>query len=287
MFRRCENRCTLPRGLRHVGAVLGRGPASLPPHGPRHVGAVLGRGACILTSPRVSARGREASERRLLHFYTRHFFVMAATKPRTSVYIDAFNLYFGALKGTPFRWLDLEALCRVYLPRNDIVSIKYFTANVSARESDPQQPIRQQAYLRAISTLPTVSVVYGHYLSHVVSARLANPPTSGSPYVKIIKTEEKGSDVNLATHLLHDAHLNRFDIAVVVSNDSDLLEPIRLVRQELKKTVGVLNPHKNPSRAIQPHVDFYKPIRQGALQQCQLPEMLTDSRGTIRKPASW
>ena len=210
---------------------------------------------------------------------------MAATKPRTSVYIDAFNLYFGALKGTPFRWLDLEALCRVYLPRNDIVSIKYFTANVSARESDPQQPIRQQAYLRAISTLPTVSVVYGHYLSHVVSARLANPPTSGSPYVKIIKTEEKGSDVNLATHLLHDAHLNRFDIAVVVSNDSDLLEPIRLVRQELKKTVGVLNPHKNPSRAIQPHVDFYKPIRQGALQQCQLPEMLTDSRGTIRKPA--
>ena len=138
---------------------------------------------------------------------------MAVQRPRTSVYIDAFNLYFGALKRTPYRWLDLEALCRAYLPGNDIVSIKYFTAKVSARENDPQQPVRQQAYLRAISTLPTVSVIYGHYLSHVVSARLASSPDSGSPYVKIIKTEEKGSDVNLATHLLHDAHLNRFDLA--------------------------------------------------------------------------
>lgn len=212
---------------------------------------------------------------------------MAVQRPRTSVYIDAFNLYFGALKRTPYRWLDLEALCRAYLPGNDIVSIKYFTAKVSARGNDPQQPVRQQAYLRAISTLPTVSVIYGHYLSHVVSARLASSPDSGSPYVKIIKTEEKGSDVNLATHLLHDAHLNRFDIAVVVSNDSDLLEPIKLVRQELNKTVGVLNPHKNPSRAILPHVDFYKSIRRGALEQCQLPDMLMDSKGTIRKPVGW
>lgn len=212
---------------------------------------------------------------------------MARQQPRTSVYIDAFNLYFGALKKTPYKWLNLESLCQAYLPNNDIMAIKYFTAKVSARPNDPQQPVRQQTYLRAISTLPKVSIIYGHYLSHTVSAHLANPPASGSPYVDIIKTEEKGSDVNLAAHLLHDAHLNRFDIAVVISNDSDLLEPIKLVRAELGKKVGVLNPQRKASRAILPHIDFIKQIRAGVLAGCQFPNTLNDAQGTINKPIGW
>ena len=93
--------------------------------------------------------------------------------------------------------------------------------------------------------------------------------------------------MNLATHLLHDAHLNRFDIAVVVSNDSDLLGPIKIVRNELGKKVGVLNPQKNPSRAILPHIDFIKQIRGGALQAAQFPAQLTDQHGVFSKPAGW
>jgi uncharacterized LabA/DUF88 family protein len=94
---------------------------------------------------------------------------------------------------------------------------------------------------------------------------------TGQPqrYARVIKTEEKGSDVNLATHLLHDAHRGRFDVAVVISNDSDLLEPIRIVRRELGKSVGILNPHPKPSRALLPHIDFIKPIRAGALRAAQ------------------
>jgi hypothetical protein len=112
---------------------------------------------------------------------------------------------------------------------------------------------------------------------------------AGQPpqFVRVIKTEEKGSDVNLATHLLHDAHLGAFDIGVVISNDSDLLEPIKLVRGQLKKQVGVLNPHKHPSRAILPHIDFIKQIRGGALQAAQFPLTLTDKHGTFTKPPSW
>lgn len=208
--------------------------------------------------------------------------------PRTSVYTDAFNLYFGSLKNTPYRWLNLETLCAAYLQGNHITNIKYFTAKVSARPNDPQQPVRQQAYLRALETLPTVSIVYGHYLSHVVSARLANPPHGANPFVDIIKTEEKGSDVNLAAHMLHDAHLNRFDVAVVISNDSDLLEPIKLVRSELGKKVGVLNPQHKASRAILPHIDFIKQIRPGALAASQLPGQIVAHDGsTITKPNSW
>jgi uncharacterized LabA/DUF88 family protein len=212
---------------------------------------------------------------------------MSKSQPKTSVYIDAFNLYFGALRKTPYRWLDLEALCRTYLPNNEVTCIKYFTAKVSARPNDPQQPARQQAYLRAITTLPTVEIIYGHYLSHTVSAMLARPPTTGSKFVDIIKTEEKGSDVNLATHLLHDAHLEKFDIAVVISNDSDLLEPIKLVRRDLGKTVGVLNPQKQASRAILPHIDFIKQIRASALALCQFPHTLSDSHGSFTKPLKW
>ena len=102
-----------------------------------------------------------------------------------------------------------------------------------------------------------------------------------------LKVVPWGSDVNLATHLLHDAHMNRFDIAVVVSNDSDLLAPIKIVRNELGKKVGVLNPQKNPSRAILPHIDFIKQIRHGALQAAQFPNQLTDQHGAFSKPASW
>lgn len=207
--------------------------------------------------------------------------------PRTSVYIDAFNLYYGALKQTSCKWLNLAALCQAYLPNNHITKIKYFTARVGARPNDPQQPVRQQTYLRALSTLPNIEIIYGHYLSHAINARLAAPIKGQSPYVKVIKTEEKGSDVNLATHLLHDAHLNRFDIAVVISNDSDLLCPIQIVRTELGKPIGILNPHKKPSKALLPHLDFIKQIRQGALANCQFPDVLEDAQGRITKPAGW
>lgn len=211
--------------------------------------------------------------------------------PRTSIYVDAFNLYFGALKGTPYKWLNLEKMCQLLLPNNTITSIKYFTAKVSARPNDPQKPVRQQIYLRALSTIPIVKITYGHYLTHVVKMRLASPIMNDLGcvlnYVEVIKTEEKGSDVNLATQLLNDAHLNLFDVAVVISNDSDLLAPIKIIRTVMGKKIGVLNPQKNSSNAIRPNVDFYKPIRQGVIADSQFPDTLTDSFGSFHKPPSW
>lgn len=211
-----------------------------------------------------------------------------AQKLRTSVYVDGFNLYYGSLKKTRYKWLNILKLCQIYFPNNTIVCIKYFTATISAIASDPQQPARQNAYLRALGTIPDLEIVYGHYLSHTITARLANPPAHGNKYVEIIKTEEKGSDVNLATHLLHDAHLNHFDIAIVISNDSDLLTPIKLVRSDLGKKVGILNPQKNPSRALLPHTDFIKQIRSGPLSASQFPNQVVDVTGNIiTKPVNW
>jgi hypothetical protein len=116
---------------------------------------------------------------------------------------------------------------------------------------------------------------------------LVVPPGQRQTYARVIKTEEKGSDVNLATHLLHDAHMGRFDVAVVVSNDSDLLEPIKIVRGQLGKKVGILNPHPKPSRALLPHIDFIKQIRAGTLRAAQFPAVLQDGHGTFTKPPAW
>ena len=101
------------------------------------------------------------------------------------------------------------------------------------------------------------------------------------------KTEEKGSDVNIAAHLLNDAFNKRFDVAVLVSNDSDLMEPVRMVSQELGLSVGILNPHQHHSCALKPNAAFMKRIRQSDVAVCQFPATLTDKRGQFHKPPTW
>lgn len=147
---------------------------------------------------------------------------------KTNVYIDGFNLYYGSLKGTPYKWLDIGKLCRELLPMHTIQTIKFFTARVSARPHDPQLQVRQQIYFRALKIIPNVTIVYGHFSTHSVPMILSGiVPTQR---VWVDKTEEKGSDVNLATHLLHDGFRGMFEAAVLITNDSDLTEPVRVVR---------------------------------------------------------
>jgi uncharacterized LabA/DUF88 family protein len=206
---------------------------------------------------------------------------------RTNVYIDSFNLYYGCLKGTPYRWLDLDALCRRLLPKNRINRIRFFTARVKSRPSDPQQAQRQQIYFRALQTIPHLSIHYGQFITKPVSMPLHTPPPSGSKFAIVMKTEEKGSDVNLATYLLLDGFKEDYEAAVVISGDTDLLEPIRVVRQELGLTVGVLNPHPRRSAELSRAASFYKPLDPGDLPHGQFPPTLTDAIGVFTKPAGW
>ena len=207
---------------------------------------------------------------------------------RTRVYIDGFNLYYGCLKGTPFKWLNIHALSCALLPPNEIDRVRYFTARVSARPSDPGQVTRQQAYFRALATVPEVSIHFGHFLTHEVKMPDAVAWKAGRIQPRdVIKTEEKGSDVNLATYLLLDAFDDTFDVAVIVSNDSDLKEPISLVRKRFGKTIGILNPQKRVSQALRPLAHFIKPIRPGALSNAQFPAGMEDAKGRFRKPAEW
>jgi hypothetical protein len=152
---------------------------------------------------------------------------------KTFIYVDGFNLYYRALKHTPYKWLNIKELCALALgQRYQVDRIEYYTARVSDK-IDPDQPRRQQVYLRALRTVPEVQIYYGKFLVHPVRLPLQTPLPDGTRSVWVMRTEEKGSDVNLASHLVHDAHKGAFEAAAVVSCDTDLVEPVRSSRKRL------------------------------------------------------
>jgi uncharacterized LabA/DUF88 family protein len=202
---------------------------------------------------------------------------------RTNVYIDGFNFYYGCIRKTPYRWLDLLRFSRAMLPNNQVTRVKYFTAMVKASNSDPSKEIRQQTFLRALATIPEVEVFLGSFQSHPVR----RPRADGLGTIEVIDMKEKGSDVNLATELLVDGFTNAYDVAVIVSNDSDLVAPVRAIRHHLKKAVGVINPHARQSVELRQCASFVKDVRTWALSKSQLPTTLMDANGEIHKPAGW
>jgi len=210
---------------------------------------------------------------------------------RTVIYIDGFNLYYGALKGTPYKWLDLKTLfTRILSNTHKITAIKYYTAKIKAHNDDRQAMSRQQVYLRALKTyIPEISICLGHYLTHTIKLPLANSVGKGIQFVNVVKSEEKGSDVNLAVHMLNDAWLDVYDCAVVVSNDSDLAESMCLVKTHHQKLIGLVAPVRAKQRMISKelkrHADFIKMIRDGNLAASQLPAHIPGT--TLYKPSTW
>jgi len=205
----------------------------------------------------------------------------------TYVYVDGFNLYYGCLKSTSYKWLNIGDFCRGLMdPSDQVQQIKYFTARVSARQGDLGKPLRQEVYLRALRTIPHLSVVLGQFRTHPVPMVRtgSNPPK----WVVVDKTEEKGSDVNLASHLLMDGFRGRYELAVIISTDSDLAEPVRMVRRELMLAVRVWNPHPTHSFQLSRHTIFNKRVRATDLAAAQFPPSVIDAKGnTLTKPTNW
>jgi hypothetical protein len=194
---------------------------------------------------------------------------------RVGVYVDGYNLYYGGRslcgRGFPgWRWLDIYALAqtlvgeRMNWPNATIDRIIYCTARVDATES-PSSYADQDIYLKALVTNKSVDhIEFGHYVSRVKSAPLAVREPNGRPrlvtpawplmiqdgagttvpdarfMVSVAHREEKGSDVNVASHLLMDVLLGDVDAALVISNDSDLQFPITQARERVP--LGLVNP---------------------------------------------
>ncbi len=204
---------------------------------------------------------------------------------RVTVYVDGFNLYYGLLKPNPaVRWLDLTSLARALRP-HAITTVRYFTAKVRP-VPDPGSRARQRMYLKVLATRPGLTVHYGHFRTHDVVMPLAQPRLGGPATAHVWKTEEKGSDVNVATYLLLDGMDRMYDEAIVISGDSDLVSPV----QEANRRFGpvhVLNPrnvHSDFSRVAA----SYGPLDPALLPLCQLPDAVTLPTGaTITRPAAY
>jgi uncharacterized LabA/DUF88 family protein len=206
---------------------------------------------------------------------------------RANVYVDGFSLYYSALKGTPYKWLDLRKLSRFLLPDDRIHRIRYFTVRIRTPSRLAFKAQRQQAYIRALMTLPRLTVHYG--ATRADSAWLPDSIEHPREHARVIRMKAKGSDVNLASMLLADGFRGDYEVAVVLSNDSDLVLPITIVRKQLRLPVGVLKPGERRRYAVElmNAATFYKPIRQGVLAARQFPPQLTDAYGTITKPSKW
>jgi hypothetical protein len=106
--------------------------------------------------------------------------------------------------------------------------------------------------------------------------------------VKVRKTEEKGSDVNLATYLVADALQKSADAYIVVTNDSDLVGPIRFLVHEIGVVVGLIMTSDTPSKAlVRTQPSIIRQLRTGVLAAAQLPLILSDGHGEFRKPEGW
>ena len=208
--------------------------------------------------------------------------------PRVYAYVDGFNFYYSAVKNTPYKWLNFRLLSEFLAPQHDVRRIRYFTSRVHGRPVDPEQPQRQQAYLRALETVPDLRIHYGQFQTNRPRRLLARPPRSGNRMSRVIETREKGSDVNLASYLLWDAFRERYDLAMVFSNDSDLEKPIEIVANHLGRQVIVFAPDGTHSKKLGKVATSMRTVRTSALRASQFPDRIIDADGrTITKPASW
>jgi len=213
------------------------------------------------------------------------------SKLRTRVYVDGLDFYYAAFRRSHFerfKWLDVSAFCSAALPRNDVQLVRYFTARLDPSRGRAGQRGRQDTYLSALQTLPGLAIHFGQFVEHAKLHWLVEPPPHGPSKALVWVPEEKGSDVNLASHLLVDGFTGRYEVAVVISNDADLLEPVRLVREVLGLPVGVLKVQGGQRACVfAKQADFVRTVRRSHFAASQLPNVIETEGTRIEKPPEW
>ncbi len=202
-------------------------------------------------------------------------------KERIIVYIDGFNLYFG-MKDSGWRkyyWLDIYKLSEELLRLDqELVKVKYFTSSIS---NNSEKEKRQRTYLDALSQNKNIEIIYGQYKTgHPRCTKCGNINT----YVT-----EKQTDVNISTEMIKDAYQNNFDAALLISGDSDLISPVKLIQEEIKhKRVIIVFPPKRVSVDLRKLTPTSFTIRAHKFRVSQLPKVLKKADGfELKRPKQW
>jgi uncharacterized LabA/DUF88 family protein len=231
-------------------------------------------------------------------------------KKRTVVYIDGYNFYYGRLRGSSHKWLDVvslfEQIIAIQDPESSIQAVKFFTAYALAKFATHGQASieAQQAYHRALTLRhpERLEIVYGSH-SHDKSGTLLPTYRVGEPFDRTIqsrvwKIEEKQTDVNLAIAMYRDAAKGLVDHLVICSNDSDAEPELKAIREDFPQlTVGVITPirpvtgdarHRSISASLSRHAHWTRQsILDSELEASQLPDHVPTNKKPIRRPGHW
>ena len=248
------------------------------------------------------------------------------SRPDAIAYVDGMNLYYGAVKYRPqYKWLDVQSLLESMFPQFTIIQIRYYTARLTQRFPKDKSPFRQLVYLDALETRNKIEIRWGTYADHDALRRIYDTDGFGSPglfrprlqpeaahtvdhilshlqsqqppdrpyvLVRIHKSEEKGSDVNLATDLIMDTQVHQScDTAIIVTNDSDFIYPLSIVAQSPTNVI-LVNPSIGRNRTAKGLSTLQNITRQSLrtkfLKNNQLPNPVTtpDNR-KLYKPQAW
>ena len=214
---------------------------------------------------------------------------------RAIVYIDGFNLFFGLKssvsetvksKRLPKRcyWLDLQKIAQHLVQDRELVSVKYFTARIKGNDEKRQ---RQKTFLDAIQHYCDKLTIYeGRYLLREMMCGRCRTVTKDilCPKCRFVNhlPEEKKSDVNLASQMLKDAFENSFDVAYLISGDSDMVPPIEIIRAMVppKKTIVVFPPNRY-SKELADKAEISFQIFPQVIKKSLLPDEVTKADGTV------
>jgi uncharacterized LabA/DUF88 family protein len=206
---------------------------------------------------------------------------------RTIVYIDGFNLYYGAVRNNPaLKWLDIARFCRLLRPNDDLRLIRYFSALVEGPTK-----INQEIYLKALSTTPLVEIILGKFKRKTLRCGVTACTSTGP---KLYDTrEEKRTDVNIAIFMLDDAYQDQCDQMIIFSGDSDLVPAVQMIRLRFpEKRVVVYVPSQNPVRGaaveLRTSAHAHKTLPLQILSKAQFPDRIPDGAGGfLIRPATW
>ena len=199
---------------------------------------------------------------------------------RVMVYVDGFNLYFGMIDaGLPqCKWLDINKLIAGSITSNQqVVAIKYFTSRVS---NNPSKQKRQTLYLEALETTG-IKIIYGLYKAKEIACNNCGHAWQIS--------NEKMTDVNIATHMLIDAFTDVYDTAILISGDSDLVPPIKAVHQHFPdKAVSVFFPPERHNNTVAVAAKGSMILGRKKLSGNQFPDEVEKPDGyKLKKPNEW
>jgi uncharacterized LabA/DUF88 family protein len=219
--------------------------------------------------------------------------ISTGPKERVITYIDGYNLYFGLrekihvkdpqgnepnLAWRRYLWLDVVKLSESLLrPGQVLLRTKYFTSRV---RGNPESEKRQSLFLEATFALPNIKVYFGAFQP--------DKRRCESCGAVALHPQEKKTDVNIATQILRDAIQNNFDVAYLISGDSDQVPTISMTRNVFKKKVIVVFPPKRASAELQGAANAVYRIGEAKFKVSLLPEKIKLPSGKeIECPTKW